>query len=485
MRHIIFPKLLFFTLTSITCSLASEITYRKVADTDDALPIVEGPWAGFYSPAISDGKVAFLAYQPAFSPLSLFAEFDGKLVHVASNGSSIPEDGRTISIGSSSRSTLVYHKNKIYLEVHLSSDQGSNLGVVEYSSNGLRVAFDEATVNAHAGTSLSWFSFHDLSIGPDDKVVRALSGPQIESSSSSLWLIGFDGLSLTTINEGTSLPPSTTRFTPEYAIYEEGFATNHANGDVQFRRNHLGHLQTLDSGLAELISPDVPVFTDQIYGNGRWFAIQERLRTPGTNNNLTALIGWSAGKWFEIVREGDSTQDGTVITALSDIESPRYSIDGNSLLFRANTVDGRALFLFRNGEVRRLIGRGDSIEGQEVAGAFIDRNSLEGNKFSFVARLTDGKEAVYVGDVSALYPAPTSNLQAQITLTGAHTGQITANSTIKNRVYHLLQSDDLEQRIVVDSIQGSNSTTQTFNFDNSTEAPKQKFYWVEEANYAP
>ncbi len=64
MFHPRFSLVLLFALASVAWSSASEITYRKVVDTNDELPVVEGPWSGFYNPAVSGGNVAFLAYQP-------------------------------------------------------------------------------------------------------------------------------------------------------------------------------------------------------------------------------------------------------------------------------------------------------------------------------------------------------------------------------------------------------------------------------------
>lgn len=465
------------TVGSISAVPASEITYRKVVDTDDELPIVKGSWAGFYNPAISHGQVAFLAYQPAFSPLSLFAEFNGQIVHVASNGDPIPKDGRTILIGFTTVSFPVYHDGRIYWEVSLLDEVGSSAAVVEYSKEGLRVAFDEAMVNAYAGTSLSWYAYHDLSIGPGDRVARALSSPD-----GYLWLIGYNGAGISTINAGTSLPPSSTRFTQDYAVYGEGFAICQPNGSPKFLRDHLGTLQTLDPGLAQLVSPDVFFVTDAVYGNGRWFAVQGRLQRPGTSNFTTAILGWAAGKWFKVIREGDSAQDGTVITGLSDISAPRYSIDGDSLLFTAGTANGNALFLFRNGQVHRILSPGDFIDGCGIVSILIGRNSLQGDYFGIVTQFTNGKRAVYVGDLSGLYPAPTTSLRCQITLNGPHVGEVTA-PTLENRVYHFLQSDDLQRWSVIRSVQGG-SSMKSFTFDNSLEGPKRRFYRIDEAIYS-
>lgn len=470
-----------FLVTTFVWSSEPEISYRKVVDTQDELPHGDGTWAGFYNPAISDGEVVFLASRASYLPISIFAEFGGEIVHVASDGDSIPLDGRNLGQGSGAKSTLfpIYHNKRIYWETILIDESDLSSGVVEYSDEGLRVAFDEASVDEHAETSLFWVGYQQLSIGPDDQVVRALAGPGNESNSDDyLWLIGFDGDNLSTVNEGTSLPPSTTRFNSQYAIYEEGFTVNSIlSVEPNFRRDHLGTLQVLDVGLDEFLSPERFYSSSEIFGNGRWFAAQCLLASDLTG----VIVGWAAGEWFEVIREGGSATDGTVITGLSDIGVSRYSLEGDSLLFTSYTADGNSLFLFRDGEVRRLLSPGDFIDEREVSWITIGRECLEGNHFTFVTGFTDSTRAVYVGDLSSLYPAPTNSLKIDLSLTASHEGNIVFPAK-EGEFYHLIQSDDLQRSRIVQSRKGE-IPMGVFNFDNSQENPQETFYWVEEVTY--
>jgi hypothetical protein len=82
--------------------------------------------------------------------------------------------------------------------------------------------------------------------------------------------------------------------------------------------------------------------------------------------------------------------------------------DGNVAFFGGNLTNG-GLYIRYNGELLRIFGSGDLLDGKAVSSLTYGREGLSGNQIAFRAQFTDGSEGIYVATFrsAAAVPEPT------------------------------------------------------------------------------
>lgn len=477
----VFPAVLIVVLATLAAGLGAPpppgTVFRKVIDSNGTLPGQVEPIAGFYNPALSGNDVAFLSFERFFTRFSLHAELGGTLHRIATSGETqLPGGQGMVSASVTNMSHPMIRDGRVWWETGIWNAPAFSPGVIEYSQGALGLVMSDAAVDGLAGQDLSWSSGNEARLTRDGRVVRLFSGP-----GNRMWLIARDGGGLVHLNATGELSPDHVTFTYDWAVYEEGFALQNDNGAPRFRREHLGEVQGLDAGYTALFPPGAVHGVDAIHGDGRRVLVQAWHSVAG--NFSSGFYGWSGGRWFRIARAGDPLPGGGVISGFSDALADYHSLDGETCLLLAGVDGKRSVILYRDGVLRRLISQGDDFDGGVLSDVLIDRHALDGNRFAFHAIFHGGRSGIYVGDFSALVPAPGDPLAMTFLPGGGARGTMVLQGRA-NCFYHLLRSDDLQRWLVAGSQAGSGAPLE-FGFDEAADPAARRFYRVEETRYLP
>lgn len=90
-----------------------------------------------------------------------------------------------------------------------------------------------------------------------------------------------------------------------------------------------------------------------------------------------------------------------------------FSFDGESVAFSASDATGQSgIYWWHDGEVRKVIDAGDSLDGREIAWLSIESDALDGTSIAFLAAYdSDNTQGVYV---ATLVPEPSSIVMAGV-----------------------------------------------------------------------
>ena len=451
--------------------------FRKVIDSNGTLPGQVAAIAGFYNPALSGNDVVFLSFERFFTRFSLHAELGGTLHRIATSGETqLPGGQGMVVMNVTNMSHPLIRDGRVWWETAISNGPANSPGVIEYGQGALSVAISDAAVDGLAGQDLSWSSGNEARLTGDGRVARLFTGP-----GNRMWLIARDGGGLVHVNAAGDLDPDHVTFTYDWAVYEEGYALHHANGTPRFRRDHLREVQGLDAGYQALFPLNAVHGVDAIHGDGRRLLVQAWHSVAGQFSS--GFYGWSGGRWFTIARAGDTLPGGGVIGGFPDALADYHSLDGEAFLMLAGIDGKRSVILYRDGVLRRLISQGDELDGGVLSDVLIDRHALDGNRFAFHAIFQGGRSGIYVGDFSALLPAPGDPLAMSFLPGPGARGTIGVQGRA-NCFYHLLRSDDLRRWLVTGS-QAGNGAPLELRFDEAANPAARRFYRVEEARYLP
>lgn len=137
------------------------------------------------------------------------------------------------------------------------------------------------------------------------------------------------------------------------------------------------------------------LFASSFDGNTVVFVGQDQTETgPGSFTNHTGIYAWRDGVLSLVVDQDTAAPGGGTLG--NQLGNP--SVSGDRVLFE---VDCDQLYLVEAGELRRVLGEGDVLDGRTVDDVWGGRQALDGPQLAFNVLFDDGDDgdAVYLAQI--------------------------------------------------------------------------------------
>lgn len=431
------------TATVVTAPPPAHALFTKIADTSTAIPDGSGVFDSFSEPAVNGELVVFKA--SGAGQEGVYTSIRGLLLPTADRNTWIP--GSTRRFDGFLPSLPSIDGYSIAFNGYTSGGSGpAQDGVYDTDNCGLHVAVNQDTPlpNSRA-TDRNHFT---SSVKRNGRI--AFFASNATHSGIHLW----DGSSVAIIaDRDTAIPGGTGLFEintfddPAYDGATVAFSsTRNVFGDPNFRSG-IYYRTAPGNPLLRAVDQNTPVPN----GSGNFHGV----KTSSIDQGKIAFLGTDTA-----TNRGIYLYDVTTgaITVIADINTPvpgssgNFHIDpvtppvvsGGRVAFLDDGVSNSAnggIYLYENGVIRRVAGRGDLIDGQAAQVFFIGPQALSGNRLAFRVSFNTFppvfpiRFSLYVADITSTIPVPAgtnvSVTSGSVTVTFAQVttaGELSINS---------------------------------------------------------
>lgn len=397
---------------------ADGVSLSRVLDTSAAIPLAGGSFAGFSQASMDGGEIVFFADRSLPNGRGIYLrQADGAIVLVADLATSIPSgSGDFVKLD---RYWPVLRNGRI---IFCGEGDSGQDGVYSWIDGGLAVVADTQTVIP--GSSQTFTVFTQPSYDGEAAVISAVRN---FSNDSGIFTCVPGGPLSVIVNAWNQYPGTSVNFSWFGLPYgasagSEGFIFSGytATGLKGVHRATSAGLQNIASGSTiwprpgmKMIGGENPVAVD---GDNVLFAC-EQIDMPGVGEG-DGLYGLINGEMIIVADCFMSMPGGNGVfwRIYFGAEGVQASMKGDLVAFRAADggasgnppVGSKQLFFERlsTGEIGRIAGVGDSLDGGVVTGLDLSKNAIADDTIAFTAKFADGSQAIYIADVAPPPPCP-------------------------------------------------------------------------------
>jgi hypothetical protein len=365
--------------------------FRKVAESGVLDPSGTFVIEDLDVPVMHDGKVAFRATGDD-RVQGIYTDFNGVLEAVAMSGTSMPAviPGEFDSFASSLR---INERGVVFRGSGQSLFGGVRMGgIYAWRDDALGVVIDGNTPAPGLNDTFSYASLGGLALDGDQVAFRG--GVTEMSVDRGIYRTVASGIAAA-ISPGTRLPGQSEDLIPSGVMRLDGdeLTVNSGHGPR-------GVVSVGPSGPEVLLDLEAEM--------SKWFPSAYALYgIAGSDDGAFALAASSStssyaaiflaqdGESVEVLTQADSSLDGGHFTEFSTV-----GMDGDLIVFSARTSanpsGGRGLFAWQDGQVDRILGLGDMLDGKTVTNVWVNDGGLRGEYAAVSVYLDDLSEAIYV-----------------------------------------------------------------------------------------
>jgi hypothetical protein len=373
---------------------ALSIEFRKVADMNTAMPGGAGNFEGLDFPSLDAGSVVFGGWNA--TAVGVYREVGGGFEIVADLTSPVP--GRTSTF--SSFHDVSQDGGMIGFYAYTSGDPQSEKGIYASSGGSLFVIVDETThFPEQPSPSATYYRFHSPLVDAGAVYFYGQRGTDkgIHRNESGTIDIVFDA--------DVQMPGGVSDL--------DSFRFAAGDGGVAFEGNGMwgeeGVYRVLPGSL-EIVAdwmtpvPDGPdLFTDFSWG----VAVQGgRVVFTAGGSSSHGIYEYESGTLSTLV-DRNTAVPGSPTVSFDGFGF--VSLDGDDTAFEAYLSDGvdvrEALYVELDGQLRRVIGTSDTLDGKVVTSLLLGPEALDGNELAFLAHFGGFDYGIYVATIP-LAPAP-------------------------------------------------------------------------------
>lgn len=362
-------------------------TFSLVANSSTQVPSGTGNFTTFSPPALANGNVLFVANQNA----GIYTNVFGPLSRVADQTSLLP--GQPINFSGFGSPTLD-GATPVF-----TGGNGLVGGIYSGVAPTLSIAADTSTAIPNTSSTFAHFA-NAVSKGGS---VGFVGGSDLGTG------VGYPGAyvkyqgQLSTLADSTTPIPGGGTFAGFQSV-AIGSQSAYFVGSSASGSGHTGiYSRPLAGGaLNTIVSPTTPAPGGGTFtGLGNVRADHENLAFVGGTTNTLGAYAYLDGSLISLADRSTTAPDGGLFTSFPG----PISISGRNIVFLATTtVSSFGLYVWRNGEISRLIVEGDILGGQAVRNPSLSAQAIEGDTvaFSVTYGLVTQTGAVY----TATIPAP-------------------------------------------------------------------------------
>lgn len=363
-------------------------SFNLVANSSTQVPSGTGTFTTFSPPALANGRVLFDANQHS----GMYANTNGPLFRVADQTTLIPSQTVTFnSVGTPgwNGSTPVFSGGRQFVG-----------GIYEGAAPALSMVADSNTL-IPGGTGN--FQYFDAIVCGPSGTVGFTGGASTGTGAGFPGVYArYQGQLVAVADTNTNIPGGGT-FVGFQSI-AVGSQNAYFVGSSASSSGHIGiYSRPLAGGqLNTIVSPTTPAPNGGTFtGLANVRADQENLAFVGGTTNTFGAYAYLNGSLISLADQSTPAPGGGLFTSFPG----PISISGRSIVFLATTtVSSFGLYVWRDGEISRLIVEGDVLGGQQVRNPSISAQAIEGDTVAFKVTygLTTQTGAVY----TATIPAP-------------------------------------------------------------------------------
>ena len=348
-------------LTLISVVIASSVqaqTFTLIADTNTPAPggINGGNFLGFNEPVIENGQIVFRGQDGNSN--GFFSSDNGVLSRIVDSMTNVPGELVTFSnfSGTSERASL---SNGQIAFSSLGSSSGGVYMANENNQIDSLIRFQDAVPGQN---NITFISFAHQHTHNGRTVFRGAFGP---FSSGIYFSEGQNTFKVIDSTDSTPIPGMNgdfISFTP--AAIENGTILFVGGGFNTTTGLYQSTLEGVISVVADINTPIPDGDGNFTFFDNRFPNVDDgQVVFVGSGANNQSGIYLSDGNGLTTVADRNTLQPGSA-NPFSDLREP--IIDNGRVFFQGNGTEGLGIYMFDSGQITRLVGIGDSINGQQL-----------------------------------------------------------------------------------------------------------------------